>query len=312
MKLITVTFHAILKHGCMQHGRRKTNPEDEFMKVVAISDIHANHLALESILRYVDHEGIKHILFLGDYITDCPYPGKTMKLLYECMNKHTCFFIRGNREDYLINHHCNPNDNWIYSSSTGSLLYTYQNMTQRDLDFFTSMPVSMKVTIDNCPSIFICHGSPDKTKEWLFEKDDLIHSHIKDIDCNLFVFGHSHRSYSTNILGKKVVFCPSAGLPANNNINAQFLLLEYNGNEWISQIASVPYNHEKLILEFYESRLIEKAKIWARCIIKQLSTGIECCASCVKLARKMADSDSSEDAIPEKYWIEAARELGIC
>ncbi len=281
------------------------------MKIAAISDIHANHLALETILQYVEREGIKHILFLGDYITDCPYPGKTMNLLYECLEKYNCFFIRGNREDYLINHHYNPNNNWKYSSSTGSLLYTYSNITQNDIEFFKSMPVSMKVKIDDYPSIFICHGSPVKTKDWLFEKDELIYSHIKDIDCKYFIFGHSHRSYSTTIFGKKVLFCPSAGLPANNNTDAQFLVLEYNDIEWTSKVVSLPYNREKLVQEFHESRLIEKSRIWAKCILKQLGTGIECCASCVKLARKKANSSASWDTVPEKYWIEAARELGI-
>ena len=283
----------------------------KYMKVAAISDIHANYLALEAILRYIDREGIKDILFLGDYITDCPYPYKTMNLLYECLEKYNCHFIRGNREDYLIKHHNNPNDEWKYSSSTGSLLYTYLNITKKDIDFFKAIPVSKIVTFKNHPHLFMCHGSPTKTKDWLYKKDDLLYSYIKDIDCDYFIFGHSHRAYSTNILGKTVNFCPSAGLPANKKTDAQFILLESDGTTWKSQVISLPYNIEKLIHDFYESGLLDKARIWTKCILKQLSTGIEWYAKCLSLARNKANSDSIYDIIPERYWEEAARELQI-
>jgi len=82
---------------------------------------------------------VDEFLFLGDYISDCPYPQKTMKVIYEMREKYRCFFIRGNREDYMLNHRKNPENNWTYCSASGNLLYTYENLSEKDFDFYEKM-----------------------------------------------------------------------------------------------------------------------------------------------------------------------------
>lgn len=92
------------------------------MKIAVIGDIHSNHIALETCIRHALDRNVDEFLFLGDYISDCPYPQKTMKVIYEMREKYRCFFIRGNREDYMLNHRKNPENNWTYCSASGNLL----------------------------------------------------------------------------------------------------------------------------------------------------------------------------------------------
>ena len=49
------------------------------MRIAAMGDIHSNHIALEACMRWVYQNDIDGIAFLGDYVSDCPYPQKTMQ-----------------------------------------------------------------------------------------------------------------------------------------------------------------------------------------------------------------------------------------
>ena len=129
------------------------------MKIAAIGDIHGNHYALEACLEQIEKLHIQTIAFLGDYITDCPCPEKTIALLRQAQERYQTYFVRGNREDYMLSHHDDPNDGWTYGSRYGSLLYTYERLTEEDLAWFRSMPESMQVQIDEAERFEICHGS---------------------------------------------------------------------------------------------------------------------------------------------------------
>ena len=74
------------------------------MKLAVMGDIHSNHIALETCIKHALSRNVDEFLFLGDYVSDCPYPQRTMKMIYEMKEKYRCTFIRGNREDYMLDH----------------------------------------------------------------------------------------------------------------------------------------------------------------------------------------------------------------
>ena len=104
-----------------------------------ISDVHGNYKALEAFLKYIEEYPVDGIICLGDYVTDSPYPEKTMSLLYDMREEFPCYMLRGNREDYLLNNRDN-NLGWKPSSANGALYYTLKHMTKKDLDFFANLP----------------------------------------------------------------------------------------------------------------------------------------------------------------------------
>ena len=281
------------------------------MKLAVISDIHANYIALQKALEYIKKEKIDTILFLGDYITDLPYPQRTMEIIYKAMGEFNTHFIRGNREEYLIDF-AKDKEKWQASSNFSTFIYTYENLTKKDLDFFSSLPISKEIRIDNLPGIFICHGSPYKTKDWLYKKDDLTYEHIKDIDLEYFIFGHTHRYYEPEFSDKKLVFCPSLGLPANKKPEGQFLILESKENYWTQRLVTIDYDKSPIYGDFETSGLLDMAKTWSMCIIKQLETGFEVCNNMLTLAKQKASDDSFvQGFLPERYLSAAAKELGI-
>ena len=56
---------------------------------------------------------------------------------------------------------------WLANSASGNLLYTYRQLTERDLDFFESLPITFRYEKEGYPAFTCCHGSPVNTRELL-------------------------------------------------------------------------------------------------------------------------------------------------
>ena len=57
------------------------------MRVAVISDIHGNYKALEAFLSYIEEHSVDAIIGLGDYVTDSPYPQRTLSMICEMEKK---------------------------------------------------------------------------------------------------------------------------------------------------------------------------------------------------------------------------------
>ena len=56
---------------------------------------------------------------------------------------------------------------WRENSASGSLLFTYHRLTEKDLDFFEKLPITFRYEKEGYPAIICCHGSPINSRELL-------------------------------------------------------------------------------------------------------------------------------------------------
>lgn len=284
-------------------------------KIIVISDIHSNYAAFKSAVDTIEKINPDGILFLGDYVTDFPYPQKTMELLYKCKSAYKCWFIRGNREDYLLEHRNNLNDGWTHSSSVGSFLYTYENLTDEDLDFFADLPIYSEIKIDGAPLIYACHGSPKSTTENILLNSSAQVKYVKKIKGNILLCGHTHHRKIISVKDKKIVFCPSLGLPQDGEKygHSWITLLTSSDNNWEAEFIDIKFDADTLIEDYRKSDLTKYAPIFSECIIKSLQTHSDIAYQCVLLAWDYAKNDKFKGGkiLPEKYWIQAAKTLKI-
>lgn len=111
------------------------------MKIGVISDIHSNIVAFRACVDYLEEEGCDEYFLLGDYVSDTPYTRETLDFLYTFIQTHTCYLLRGNREEYMLAQREDrlagrEEKKWIYNSASGNLLYTYEQLTEQDFAFF--------------------------------------------------------------------------------------------------------------------------------------------------------------------------------
>lgn len=278
------------------------------MKLALLSDIHGNYVALEECLNYINNNHFDGVAFLGDYITDCPYPQKTIQLVKQTIKKYKTWCIRGNRDNSMINHKNHP-DEWCYNSQSGNLLSTYAELQADDLLFFENMPIRDIVHPTNCKPFVICHGSPDNIREMLLPDEERSKEWLCKIETDYLFCGHTHNPFIYHYNGKKLVNCGSVGVPINGQTNTQFTQIEFINGEWEINLVSLPYDIDKMLEDFKTSGIYKKYHWWAKSVAKCLQTGIDYPLYVLNRANEIANNCNEQ--LNEQHWQQAANELGI-
>ena len=279
------------------------------MKIAAFGDIHSNHIALRACLDAVDQIGVDGIVFLGDYVSDCACPQKTLELLRETAARFRCWFIRGNREEYMIDHADGKND-WQNNSQSGSLLYTYENLTAEDIGWFRSLPIAMKVEMGGAPDFEICHGAQWVSRAMMLPGTPLMDEAFSRMETDLMLCAHTHEVFIAEKDGKTIVNGGSLGLPCGGDNAAAFAVIERIDGRWTPRLMRVSYDTDAVVREFHESGFMERGHVWARAMAETISTGRDFAMECIALV----EADSKEKGLPfhtEELWQRAAAKLGI-
>lgn len=284
------------------------------MKLAVFSDIHSNFAALEACLADKRIQAADGFIFLGDYVTDCPYPQRTTAIIRRLAKEVPCFLLRGNREDYLLDYEQSGAQDWSYGSNRGSLLYTYENLTKDDLRFYRQLPTHAVLFFHGAPPLTIVHGSAAATRELLLPGRENSRAALCECATAFLLCGHSHKQFIFRHNGKQLINPGSVGLPISETPGARFAILKLQDGIWQPELYCLPYDQTPLLTVFAESGLLKKARIWSECIIASLQTGKDVAPSCARLARKLAAPAQSGDGpeyIPEQYWRAAAQQLGV-
>ena len=278
------------------------------MRLAVFSDIHSNEQAISSALAYADHVGVDGYAFLGDHISDCPNPRRTLELMRAAGRRRPAWFLRGNREDYLIAHHDHPEDGWKPSSTTGSLLYTYQNITADDIEFLRAMPLTDVVDLPGCPPLRLAHATPESNNVLVYPGSEALENVLRKCEEQTLVAGHSHLQFRYESGGRQFINPGTVGLAKSGQGKAQFALLTCLAGRWSARLMNVDFDRDAELRQFDESGLSQMAGVWALAIKRVLQKGGTWNTDCLQMARKLAGSETD---IPELCWEEAAKKIGL-
>ncbi len=284
------------------------------MEIAVFSDIHGNHSALQACFDYCVGKGITNYILLGDYVTDCPNPEKTMELLYMMKQYFHCTFIRGNREDYLLDYRKRGELGWHIGSASGSLLYTYQHLEQKDLDFFETLPIYGIWQEKGYGKLEICHGSPESSKELMFKGKRNTRKILSHLKTNMLLHGHNHVQDFYEYRGRWSVNPGSIGIPWYHEGKTQITILHSEGTSWVPENVQLEYNREEILSEFKESGLCDMAPAWAAVTMHTIRTGVDLNETVLLRAMSLCREDKGNAVwpdIPERYWAQALRENHI-
>lgn len=283
------------------------------MKVAVLSDVHGNHIALERCMEEIQRRGVKKLIFLGDYVGELAYPRKTMALIRELKSNYECYFVRGNKEDYWIDHKKEGKGIWKENdSTTGTLSYVYNNLIDDDISFFESLSHMQIISLEGLPAIAAYHGSHNRKDQKLKLNTDNSKELFLDTEEAVILCGHTHiRSQITQ--GHRILLNPgSVGMPLESDGKAQFMILSGEEHGWHHEFIDLSYDVDRVIEELREEKLFEKAPFWTR-VTENLLRGWKVSHGMV-LARAMQllYDDTGKwcwPDIPEKYWERAVKEL---
>lgn len=315
------------------------------IKLALISDIHGNYKALEAFLKYLEKHRPDGIICLGDYVTDAPYPQRTMELLYRMQRQYTCYMIRGNREDYLLNNADN-HENWKPSSANGMLFYTAQNLTEKDMTFFAALPTEKELEFEDYPSLCICHGIPGRVRGNVTEEAGLREKVLSALPGNYLLGGHSHHQ-EIFVQGEKAYINPGSLGFAIDGVgrHAQFAMLtgrtggeimqkRWGGigrpvcsvdcftegmsplipqGEWEAKLLSISYDVDGYLKDFSESGADEIGMTLNKAIKKSLVTGVNYFYKCIVAMEEKAKAAGvgGISGLPEAEWRKLEEYFGL-
>lgn len=285
------------------------------MKIAVLSDIHGNYVALKACLDVALAQGIDTFVFLGDYVAEFPYPQRTLEILYEMRDKYTCYFIRGNKEDYWITRKYDKDCIWRDGNHTvGAMHYTYEHQTEKDISFYQSLKHCETIQIPGAVDLVICHGSPDSNTQKLQKDNEATRKYLEESPYPYIIYGHIHRQGIIECGRVKAINPGAVGVPAGSGGKTQFMILHQEGIEWREEFYSLDYDRERVLKEIDESGLMEIAPYWTRVTKKLIMDGSVTHGRVLTKAMELCEEANGSSLwydIPDVFWEEALRFFDI-
>jgi len=229
----------------------KPNLEPRLNRIAVITDIHGNLPALEAALAAIDASDIGAIYCGGDLVGYGPHPNEVCGLIEE----RGIPTIYGNY-DYAIGRDledCGCAYVTEHDRAIGrqSVAWTLAHPDRHHKEFMRELPFDLRFELGD-RRVRLVHGSPRKVNEYLFEdKPARTFERIAAAaDCDVLVFGHTHKPWVHEHGGVLFVNCGAVGKPKDGDPRAGFAILELDEKGQVqASIERVPYDAEAVASE---------------------------------------------------------------
>src|SRR5215216_4824382 len=179
----------------------------------------------------------------GDLVGYGPHPDEVCGLI----EKRRIPTIYGNY-DYAIGRDlddcgCAYRDQHDRELGRRSIEWTLGHTDDRSKAFMRELPFDLRFELGDS-RVRLVHGSPRKVNEYLFEdKPARTFERIAALaDCDVLVFGHTHKPWIHEFGGVLFVNCGSVGKPKDGDARACFAVLEQSTGGVAVSIERAPYD----------------------------------------------------------------------
>jgi predicted phosphodiesterase len=197
----------------------KPEPPNSWQRIALFGGVYCNYLALEALLDDAAKRGVQGLYCLGDLGAFGPFPDRVCENLRE----NRIPIVQGNYDNSIGNGladcqcgYTDPRDNYFAKLSYD---YTFRNTRNANKIWLQKLPSEIRTQIGPY-QMLLCHGSPRKMNEFLWESttsDAFLHWLSQKYDADVIVGTHTglnwHRELS---IGKHFINCGAIGRPPND------------------------------------------------------------------------------------------------
>ena len=207
------------------------------MKIGVLSDAHGNALALKKCLEYLK-EKVDKIFFLGDSCGYFPDVNGVIELLLQ-YNVHS---VSGNHDFMILGKEkIDQKKDLVYQLSKSQ-----KKLNKKTENYLNSLATSYTLEY-NSLKILMVHASPtNNLHEYVYEYSDL--KKWKNIDYDIVLMGHTHRSFIKRSNNKHYINVGSCGLPRDNGNLYSMAVLDLEDKNYCIDKLNIPY---KTVLNYY-------------------------------------------------------------
>jgi putative phosphoesterase len=217
------------------------------MRILLLSDIHANRAALEAI-----REEFDLCVFLGDLVDYGvePFP------CIEWVRRNCRYAVRGNHDHGAAQRaYLQGGAGYRYLTGVTRPL-SIEQLTDPDRRYLADLPTSLWLTI-NGKRFFLVHATPrDPLDEFALPDVEAWKRRLEHVDADYVCVGHTHVPYTLPI-GDTVVINPgSVGIPRDGDPRASYAVITDDGPE----LRRVEYPIDETIAAVERTNLPDHAK----------------------------------------------------
>lgn len=202
------------------------------MSTIALfGDIHGNLNAAEAVLADISSHQPDHLVCLGDLVGYGAHPNEVIDLVRSL----DIPVIMGNYDDGIGFDRgdcgCAYKDETEKKNGERSISWTAATVTNVNKQWLQTLLAELRMEVSGT-RIRIVHGSPRRINEYLFEDRNQasLERIAKGADCDVLVFGHSHKPWTRDITGVTFVNTGSVGKPKDGDPRACWAMLSVADN----------------------------------------------------------------------------------
>ena len=229
------------------------------MKLAFFGGVYNNYLALEAAIEDARHRGAHDMYCLGDLGAFGPHPDRVFPLLHEA--DVSC--VQGNYDESIGNEladcqcgYTDPRDNHF---SQLSYEYTLEHTSLDNRRWLQGLPPAIDRQHEGL-GLHLCHGSPRRTNEFLWESttsDRFLDRLIDPTNAEVVLGTHTGLHWTrTTPRGRRFVNVGVLGRPANDGrTNVWYTVLDLSGQEVGVEFVPVEYDFLRLSNEMRDEGL---------------------------------------------------------
>ncbi len=170
------------------------------MRILVLSDVHGNCLALETVLADAKRNGFDQIICNGDMIQGGPQPHETVQLLQEMQ----CPIVMGNSDAWLLTG-VETGAESISEERLKKLVivreWSLSQLNEEDRSFINGFQPTVTLDLGNNKSLLAFHGSPTSFDQVLLPSmlEEEFQETLKPYANHILTGGHVHLQYSRRL-----------------------------------------------------------------------------------------------------------------
>lgn len=216
------------------------------MKLIIISDIHGNCVALDAVLADIEHESIDQIVCLGDAIQGGPQPVEVVRRLRDL----GCPVVMGNADAWLLSgEETGAEDITTERRQKLEVVreWSLAQLSAADRAFIGEFLPTVEIPLMATRSLLCFHGSPTSFDDLIFPytPEEEFQKLLGPFAHHILTGGHTHLPQIRR-LGDNFFFNPgSVGLAYNHQQDEE----EFHTDHW-AEYAALTVAHGRTRLEF--------------------------------------------------------------
>lgn len=217
------------------------------MRILLISDIHANWAALEAIRERYDLA-----ICLGDVVEYGPQPTECI----HWVQTHCAYTVRGNHDHGTVQRVGITASSGFRYLTQATRPFTIQCLSTDDRRYLAGLPTSLMITLMG-KRFLLVHASPrDPMDEYVPTTEEDWAARLAGLNVDYLCVGHTHQQFTLQIGQTTVVNPGSVGLPRNGNPDVHYAIIDDGQVE----LKTIPYNLDATLAALDAAPIEDRAR----------------------------------------------------